>query len=75
VSDIAMHAAVTVLNATMHRGARDWHYDGKQARIMPEAWDEAEYPPIFTAFEAVAVARRLVEIGATRPSWVGKSCY
>jgi hypothetical protein len=53
-----------VLNAAQHRGTRNWHYDGKQARIMPEAWDEAEYPPIFTAFEAVSVARRLVEIGA-----------
>jgi hypothetical protein len=56
--------ALAVLNATQHRGARNWHYDGKQARVMPEAGDEPDYPPIFTAFEAMSVARRLVAIGA-----------
>jgi hypothetical protein len=64
MSHIAILQAVAVLNATQHRGARHWHHDGKRARIKPEAWDEAEYPPIFTTFEAVSVARRLVEIGA-----------
>jgi hypothetical protein len=58
--------AMAVLNTTQHRGARDWHYDPKQRRSLPYAWDEAEYLPSFAAFEAVSVARRLVKIVGVR---------
>jgi hypothetical protein len=62
---VSVAQAVRVLNATTHRGARDWHFDRQAQRVMPRRWDEGEYPPIFTTFECVTIARRLVEIGAT----------
>ncbi len=55
--------AVKVLNAVQHRGAREWKYDENMARVFPMDQDDLEWP-LFTAFEACAVARRLTEIGA-----------
>ena len=68
MTDTAVFEAVAVLNATQHRGARNWHYDGTLARVMPYQWHEREYPPSFTPFKAVTVARWLMEIGATGPA-------
>lgn len=58
--------ALTVLNLTQHRGVRCWRYDPQTARVMPESWNmlEAAAPPCFTVFEARAVARQLLAIGA-----------
>jgi hypothetical protein len=61
--------AIAVLNACTHRGARLWRYDDTCRRVLPEGWnglDEAA-PPAFTAFEALAIARGLAQIGATAP--------
>jgi hypothetical protein len=65
--------AVNVLNRAQHRGVRTWHYDQHQRRVMPFEWTEAEYPPIFTAFEAVTLAHALVTIGAVTPEHEGNS--
>jgi hypothetical protein len=58
--------AVAVLNLTRHRGRRDWIFDPAALRIMPERWTERDTLPSLTAFEAVAIARGLVAIGAGR---------
>jgi hypothetical protein len=61
--NVTVREAVQVLNAVQHRGARSWQYDESLARVFPVDQDALEWP-LFTAFEACAVARRLTEIGA-----------
>jgi|GEM_PF-6313020 len=58
--------ACAVLNAAQHRGARNWMYDAALRRVTPAEWAALEAPPVFTAFEAVTIARGLVRIGAYR---------
>jgi hypothetical protein len=64
ISNVA--EALQVLGACQHRGARLWRYDDTCRHGLPEGWnglDEAA-PPAFTAFETLAIAGRLAEIGA-----------
>jgi hypothetical protein len=63
---VTLTDAILVLSAAQHRGVHLWRYDDNCRRVLPEGWntlDEAE-PPAYTAFEAVAIARGLVGIGA-----------
>jgi hypothetical protein len=60
--------ALQVLSAAQHRGARSWRYDPACCRVMPEAWNGLfdAAPPNYTPWEALTLARRLVEIGAVK---------
>ena len=63
--------AIAVLNAAQHRGIRTWAHDRASGRIMPAAWafqSSGEPAPMLTTFEAMAIARELVAIGAYRPA-------
>jgi hypothetical protein len=62
--------AIAVLNGAQHRGARNWYFHGRCRRVLPEGWnglDEAA-PPTYTPWEAMTLARRLVEIGGLQPA-------
>lgn len=58
--------AAAVLAACRHRGEWSWRFDAKLQRVVPEHWDRPEPAPYFTPFESVALAARLVAIGAAR---------
>jgi hypothetical protein len=66
VEPMTLSDAIQVLSAAQHRGARSWRYDYQTMRVLPEGWNgltEAA-PPNYTPWEALTLARRLVEIGA-----------
>ena len=60
---MTLDEAVRVLIVAGHRGVRGWRYDPAVMRVMPAAWDRLEAPPVFTAWEAVTIARGLVALG------------
>lgn len=66
VSNVAEAAAV--LTACQHRGAQWWSWDAQRLRVTPGSWNGMpdDPAPEFTVFEALAIARGLVTIGAVR---------
>jgi hypothetical protein len=63
----ALSEALIALSRAQHRGAPYWYWDAASLRVLPAEWGSpADDPaPAFTVFEALAIARSLVGIGAT----------
>ena len=61
--------AIQVLSAAHHRGAWGWSWNPTTLRVEPWGWSALDFEPAptYTAFEALAIARGLVEIGAVQP--------